>query len=77
LVTALCCLHNFIRKEGDGEDQFDSFSEEEIAEQRSRSRQVSLHKEATEKEKRGAKIFRDKIAEDMWAQYVRTRASRD
>jgi len=73
LVTALCCLCNFIRKEGDGDDEFDSLSEDEITEERARSGHGSgLHKDVTEKENQEAKFFRDKIAEDMWGQYIRT-----
>ena len=33
LVNALCCLHNFIRKEGDGKDIFDMVDDKEVEEE--------------------------------------------
>jgi hypothetical protein len=73
LVTALCCLHNFIRKEGDGDDRFDLSDSEDVAEtwqEREEVQTPSVHKDVTEKEKRHAKNFRDKIGQDMWKQYM-------
>lgn len=74
LVTALCCLHNFIRQEGDGKDEFDLAGDEDLMETRQDRDEVQVspvHKDITEKEKRQAKSFRDKLAEDMWIQYMK------
>src|SRR5437762_8454494 len=60
LVTALCCLHNFIRKEGDGNDGFDLSDNEDIAgtwQEREEVQAPPVHKDVMEKEKRQAKSF--------------------
>jgi hypothetical protein len=75
LVTALCCLHNFIRKEGNGNDEFDLYSDDDILlayQERDETGDPPVHKDVTEKEKRQAKGFRDTIANDMWIQYTKT-----
>lgn len=76
LVNGLCCLHNFIRMEGDGEDIFDELSEEDEAEHKGsqpNGPQLKLlkHTDVTERESRKAKSMRDKIAAEMWEQYKR------
>ena len=77
LVNGLCCLHNFIRTERDGEDDFDELDEDELEAEKKLCDQsleavytaVSKHTDVTEKEKRQAKSMRDSIAEEMWQQY--------
>ena len=75
LVNALCCLHNFIRKEGDGKDIFDMVDDKEVEEESYQSEGIGhismKHKDVTEKERRKAKSMRDRIAEEMWNQYIK------
>jgi DDE superfamily endonuclease len=82
LVNALCCLHNFIRKERGGEeDDFDTLDGEdlvvEVGERYQRGDpEIVLHKDLTEKERHEAKDFRNKMANEMWEQYSGIKASR-
>lgn len=75
LVNALCCLHNFIRMEGDRDDEFDTITEEEMEKERSNKVETGVtptkHKDVTEKEKQEAKSARDNIAKAMWDQFIK------
>jgi len=80
LVTALCCLHNFIRIEGDSKDEFeldDSWQSAAREWQENRFQVPSFRKDVTEKEKREAKNFQDNIAKEMWTQYLKTVRDRE
>jgi len=76
LVNALCCLHNFIRREGNGEeDIYGTLDDEELQALESNQSEDSgyapaRHKDVTDREKRMAKTMRDRIAQDMWNQYI-------
>jgi hypothetical protein len=77
LVNALCCLHNFIRLESDGYDDFDKFIA--VAEGRDGGNEaegITLHTDVTEQERRQAKNMRDKIAKEMWNEYRKIRPRR-
>src|SRR5271170_990693 len=59
LVNALCCLHNFIRREGDSDSEFELDDEELQAERNQREAShgyaSGMHRDVTEREKRLAK----------------------
>jgi hypothetical protein len=70
LIMALCCLHNFIRLEGDGmDDKFDKDTNAVIEERAERMRTHVKHKDISKQEQVKARNLRDKIADDMWRQY--------
>ena len=76
LVNALCCLHNFIRREGNGEeDIFEMLEDEELEAESDQSEDFGYaparHRDVTDREKHTAKTMRDRIAQDMWNQYIR------
>ena len=72
LIMALCCLHNFIRLEGDGKDDKFDRDPKAIAEERAERATTQVrHKDITEQERKEAKTMRDKIADNMWHQYSR------
>ena len=73
LVKVICCLHNIIRLTG-GDDLFDEMwakSHADTSLRRNSSSEVEavVRKAVTAAETRHAKSMRDKIAEQMWAQY--------
>ena len=75
LVNALCCLHNFIRREVNGEeDIFEMLEDEELEAESDQSEDFGYaparHRDVTDREKRMAKTMRDRIAQDMWNQYI-------
>jgi hypothetical protein len=76
LVNALCCLHNFIRREGNGTeiDIFGMLDDEELQAESDQSEDCGYaparHRDVTDREKRMAKTMRDRIAQDMWNQYI-------
>lgn len=71
MIMALCCLHNFIRLESDGNDKFDNDKKAVDKEKTRKKRTYVLHREITAQERKMANNLRDKIAEDMWVQYTK------
>jgi hypothetical protein len=74
LVIVICCLHNIIRLKG-GDDLFDELwakNHAHTSSSRNSSSEVEavVRKGVTAAETRQAKSMRDKIAEQMWAQYL-------
>jgi hypothetical protein len=77
LVNALCCLHNFIRREGrlnGEEDMFGMLDDDELQAESNPSEDggdaPARHRDVSDREKRMAKTMRDKIAQDMWNQHI-------
>jgi len=68
LVIVICCLHNIIRLKG-GDDLFDELWAKNHSDTSSEVEAV-VRKGVTPAETRQAKSMRDKIAEQMWGQYI-------
>jgi hypothetical protein len=79
LVKALCCLHNFIKKEGRGDDQIKQEYNEEVqscgppGEAKDRPQRVNVQS-VSRKDKQEAEKLREDIAESMWRDYEKKRA---